>query len=126
MIKSAFFDSYALIEIVRGNPLYIPYTSFLIVTTQLNIFEICYCFLRENQKDLAMESVRQFGQFAVEFDDELIKEAAIFKVNHKILRFSMTDSIGYSVSLKMGIPFLTGDKGFKCLPNVEFVPKRAA
>jgi len=33
----------------------------------------------------------------------------------------MTDSIGYILSIKIGVKFLTGDKEFEDLEKVEFV-----
>lgn len=33
----------------------------------------------------------------------------------------MTDCVGYVVSQRLGMKFLTGDKEFRGLPNVEFV-----
>ena len=33
----------------------------------------------------------------------------------------MTDCVGYVVAKRVGVKFLTGDREFKDMPNVEFV-----
>ena len=42
-----------------------------------------------------------------------------FKIKNK--RLSIPDAIGYIISKKLGVKFLTGDNDFKNLSNVEFV-----
>ena len=44
-----------------------------------------------------------------------------FRVEHKKQNLSMTDCISYIMSKNLGIKFLTGDKQFQNLENVEFV-----
>jgi hypothetical protein len=44
-----------------------------------------------------------------------------FKLQNRGKKFSYTDSIGYLISLRNRIKFLTGDKQFRDMPNVEFV-----
>ena len=43
------------------------------------------------------------------------------ELKEKGLNISYIDAIGYTISLERGIKFLTGDKEFKNLPNVEFI-----
>ncbi|MBI2660858.1 hypothetical protein HYX09_01165, partial [Candidatus Woesearchaeota archaeon] len=50
-----------------------------------------------------------------------IEEAAKFRLKMKKRNISMTDCIGYVISGKLKVKFLTGDKEFEHLPNVEFV-----
>ena len=47
-----------------------------------------------------------------------------FKLKNKKINFSYIDCLGYSISNRLGIIFLTGDEGFRNLPNVEFVKAR--
>ena len=58
-------------------------------------------------------------QTEVSFDD--IKNAMSFKIKHKSL--SIPDVVGYMVALRLQVKFLTGDEGFRNLPQVEFVKK---
>jgi len=114
-----FFDSYAIIEIVKKNPNYSFYTESDIILTKLNIFEIFYNLLIQVGEKKASEVSDELISYVIDFSINDIKEAAKLKINHKNL--SMTDCIGYVLAKRSGVKFLTGDKEFKDLDNVEFV-----
>ena len=46
-----------------------------------------------------------------------------FKIKNIKRSLSYADCIGYIIALRYGIKFLTGDKEFETLENVEFVKK---
>ncbi len=121
MTNAFFFDSYALIEITNGNPLYKKYTGYEIITSKLNIFEVYYSLIKNNKFSQAEEFLEKGYLYIVDFSRDEIKVAAEFKNKHKKINLSMTDCIGYAISLKFGIKFLTGDKEFEKFDNVEFV-----
>ena len=50
-----------------------------------------------------------------------IIEAMYFRAKNKNKKFSMADCISYFMAKNLGIKFLTGDKEFEGLENVEFV-----
>ena len=51
--KDYFFDSYALIEINKGNPDYLKYKDSRVVITLLNLMEFYYALLKFTNKDVA-------------------------------------------------------------------------
>lgn len=116
-----FFDSYAFFEILRGNNNYKQYIDVNIITTKLNLFELYFGLLRENDKEDAKLALEKYYDFIVDFDKEDIEEAAKLRLEMNKRNVSMTDCIGYIVSKKSGVKFLTGDKEFEGLENVEFV-----
>lgn len=116
-----FFDSYAIVEIIKGNPDYVPFIKTSIITAKLNIFEVYYGLIRDVGDKEAEEFITNYYQFIVDFDESIIREAARFKLKNKKGNLSMTDCIGYMIANRMGIRFLTGDKEFRDLENVEFV-----
>ncbi len=116
-----FFDSYALIEVLNGNQNYAPFLPCFIITTKMNVFEVYYHFLRENNYDWAREFLLAYYPVVIDFDLETIEEAALFKLENKKKNVSMVDCIGYIVAKRYGIRFLTGDKEFEHFDNVEFV-----
>ena len=118
MTEAYFFDTYAIIEIISGNPDYKKYTGAEIILTKLNLFEIFYTFLKENLEK-ARFYMNKYRDFAIEFDADIIESAGLLKKSNP--RLSMADCIGYITALKNGIEFLTGDGGFENMPNVEFV-----
>lgn len=121
MTETYFFDTYAIVEILRSNGNYLEYINKNAIITKLNIFEVFYNIMRDFGKDKAKKAVDQYYPSVIEFGRSVIEEAAEFRLLHKKRDVSMTDCIGYIIAKKMGIKFLTGDEQFKDLPNVEFV-----
>ena len=121
-IKTYFFDTYAFYELIHGNPNYIKYSSnIVIVTTKLNLMELHYGIMLLHGKEKADEYYDQFIKFSVEFDDKTIKQSNEFKMQNKDKKLSYIDCLGYITAKLMNIPFLTGDKGFQDIENVEYV-----
>ena len=121
MIKY-FYDTYAIIEYIKGNSKYKKYFREPIgITTKLNLMELYYALI--DDRDLAEDVFDSFSTVAVEIDDQQIKSAMVLRKRMKAkgLNISYADAIGYSLALEKGIRFLTGDKEFKGLGNVEFV-----
>lgn len=121
MEKIYFFDSYALFEIILGNLRYSLYTESSIVITKLNVFEVYYSLLRDMSENDAEKFLEEYYKFVIDFNEEDIKKAAKFKLENKKRNLSMTDCIGYVLAKRLGTKFLTGDKEFINLDNVEFV-----
>lgn len=119
--ESYFFDSYAFFEILKANKNYTKYTEVEIITTKLNLFELYLGTVREKSETEAREVLDLYYQFAVDFDKKTIEEAAKLKNQLNKRDVSMTDCIGYTMAKQLGIKFLTGDKEFENLENVEFV-----
>jgi predicted nucleic acid-binding protein len=121
-IKSYFFDTYALYELVRGNRAYDNYSSGLaIATTKLNLMELYYGLLAKHNKETAEKYYELFKKYAIDADDDTIKQAMEFKHANKNLNLSYVDCIGYTLAVKNNMRFLTGDREFKELPSVEYV-----
>ncbi len=114
-----FFDTYAFIEVIRGNPDYKRFESIPIITTIFNLAELNYIIKKEMSKEKADYYTQEYWVFVVEVALEDIKSAMDFKIKNK--GFSIPDAVGYIVAKKYGAKFLTGDPGFKGLQSVEFV-----
>ncbi len=121
-MKALFFDSYALYEIIEGDPNYKEYTNNIaLVTTKLNIMELHYGLLLKHGKEIADKYYDIFIVFAIEINDETIKKANELKAIFKKRKLSYVDCIGYIIAKSRNIKFLTGDQQFFGLDNVEFV-----
>ena len=117
-----FFDTYAFYEIIVGNPNYLPFTkNITIVATQLNLMELYYQLIILYDKEQAMEFFKRYEELIVPINNSVIIEAMDFRKKHNKQGLSYVDCIGYIIARKMGIQFLTGDKQFKGMTNVEFV-----
>ena len=118
-----FFDTYAIIEILKGNPNYEHYVEVDYVITQLNLIELHYYMLRTfGEKDAEMTLAKALKN-AADFGEDVIAAANKFRYKNKSKEFSTADCIGYAYALKNSLLFVTGDKEFEGLPGVDFVKK---
>lgn len=123
--QTIFFDTYAFIEMLNGNPSYEPYKqNVAILTSRLNLMEFHHCMLREAGKEKADSCYDFFLPFAVNIEDDILKKAselrfALKRVKRK--KVSYIDCIGYLIAQEQKIPFLTGDEQFRHMENVIFV-----
>ncbi len=121
MNKAYFFDTYAFFEIINGNPSYATYNKALSATTTYNLMELHYGLILSYGKEFADKKYDEFRPICTDVDDRIIKTANEFRAKNKKKRFSYIDCIGYITARINGMVFLTGDKGFERMENVEFV-----
>ena len=117
-----FYDSYAIIEFINGNPLYREY--FLEeqgVTTLYNVMEVYYVTLCEEGEEKAKIVLKQLASITIYPSLEDVADAMKFRLTHKQKNLSYADCLGYIMSLRRKLIFLTGDKEFKDFPHVRFV-----
>ncbi|MDP1695439.1 MAG: PIN domain-containing protein [archaeon] len=116
-----FFDSYALIEIIRGNFSYEKYKVEVPTCTILNLFELHQALVREFNKQTADYWIKRFNYNLIEITKEDAINASDFKFANKDKKLSTVDCIGYVVAIKNKLKFLTGDKEFAEIDNVEYI-----
>jgi len=120
--NSYYFDTYALIEIGKGNTNYKEYKDNIkIVLNKFNIMELCYFLIRERREQEIKEIFDKLSKFHIDPSDELYLEAAKMKHSYKEKKLSYIDCLGYCIAKHLKIRFLTGDEKFKNLQNVEFI-----
>lgn len=115
------FDTYALIEILKGNNNYSKYKGKKIILNNFILTELVYYFAKANDYKNMTKYIDYFSNFVVEIDNEIIKFAMIFRYKNKKKKLSMVDCISYVQAKVLGVRFLTGDKEFEGFENVEFV-----
>lgn len=118
--EAYFFDSYAIIELIEGNQAYLPYKQSRMAITSLNLIEVHYYLLKKFGEAFAEAFFSSLLQATVDYDP-FIPRANIMRHSLKKRDVSTTDCIGYLVAKSAGMKFLTGDKEFENMPNVEFV-----
>ena len=117
-----FYDTYAILEIIKGNTNYRNYVKDIgIVTTRLNLMELYYRLYVLHGLETADLYYQKYKSFAIEVDDSIIKKAMQFRAEHKAKDLSYVDCIGYIFAKKNKIKFLTGDRQFEGMENMEFV-----
>ena len=83
--------------------------------------EVYYRILKEFNLQDANKFFEETLEFVIEIENEVIKEAMIFRLQNSKRNLSYIDCIGYVTAKKNGLKFLTGDIQFKDMENVEFV-----
>ena len=116
-----FLDTYAIVEIIKGNANYKYILTSEFSTSIFNLYELFYILLRDYNEEIAKKYYFQFHELIIEINDEYIFDASKFKLENKKLILSYTDALGYILALKNGMKFLTGDEDFKNFNNIEFV-----
>jgi len=119
-----FFDSYALIEIYEKNLNFEKYAKASAVTSFFQVYEVYHSLIRNGY---SKEEITDFFEFmqnlCIDLDFNWIPQSVEFRKEHKKRELSYADCLGYIIARELNIKFLTGDKEFEDLPNVEFVKK---
>ena len=116
-----FSDSYAIIALAEDSPSYTRFHTIQIITSILNVGEIYQITLKKYSKEKADNWFKDINFELLEITPEIIINAIYFRHINKKKNLSLTDAVGYTLSLKHNLKFLTGDKQFKELPNIEYV-----
>ncbi|MBI2498687.1 PIN domain-containing protein [Candidatus Woesearchaeota archaeon] len=115
------YDTYALIEILNKNINYEKFTETGLVINDFIFAELCFKLFREGVN--VNEYIAEVSPAIIHATPKIIIRAMLFIIDNKDKNLSMTDCISYIQSKELGIKFLTGDKQFENLENVEFVKK---
>ena len=116
-----FLDTYALIEIAEGNPKYKEYLESDAITLKDNLAELFYFLLKKHDEKTANFFHEKFSRIAIELPLKLVPKAMIFRYKHRTSKFSYIDCYGYVYAIETNGLFLTGDRAFKGMRNVELV-----
>jgi uncharacterized protein len=119
-----FLDSYAIIEMAKGNPNYLPFQDEPAITSRSNLLEVYYILLQLEEEKLAKACLTALGPLAVELQLDLIPTIARLRLRQLGAtgrRFSYSDASGYVYARENGYAFLTGAHEFEGLPDVTFV-----
>lgn len=120
MTSKFLFDTYAIMEVIDGNEDYFDYLDCEVVINTFIFSELCYVLFRDKARN-AKEYLKKYSKHISSVKSEWIEEAMQFRLKWKDRRVSITDCVSYIMAKKMGLKFLTGDKEFEGLDNVEFV-----
>lgn len=116
-----FFDTYALFEIIDQNENYRKFSDEEIMTSILNLGELYYGLLKNHNKKIALYWFNKFKNYAMPISEESVRKAMDFKFENRKKSFSFIDCAGYAAAKEHDLIFLTGDREFEHMENVEFV-----
>ena len=116
-------DTYVLIEFYLGNKKFQEYLEEEFVITELTLAEFFGVLLRDYGERDAEHWFNKLSVYSVHVDNQVLKEAIKFRHANKKTGISFFDAVGYIFALKNGYKFVTGDKEFEKMKNVEFRKK---
>ena len=118
-----FYDSYSVLAYLSDRPGYaIYFEKNTGVLTRLNLMEVCYAILRRHGARAAHQVLEAYSTYEIDFSLSDVEEAMQLRHELRNLELSYADALGYFISKKEGLRFLTGDVAFKELPGVEYLP----
>lgn len=118
-----YLDTYALIEIYLGNEKFSEYLNVEFVINDLTLAEFYGVLLREYGEGEAELWFKKLERYSLQVSRKVLIEAVKFRHEYKKQNISFFDAVGYVFAVKNGYIFVTGDKEFKKLSNVEFKKK---
>ena len=116
-------DTYALVEIAEANPKFSKYLNVEFIITNLTLVEFYAVLLRQKGEDTADYWYKKLEPYSAYLDLKLLIDAVKFRFMNRKLNLSFFDAVGYVFALKNGFYFVTGDKAFERLKNVEYIKK---
>ncbi len=119
-VTEKFLDSYAIIEIMKNNPNYQNMAETVPVSTRINLVEVAYHILQDCPREKAAQIIKALKIKTIEIQENQIEKIAAFRKEHSKQKFSYIDCIGYILAKENNLVFVTGDKQFEGMPNVEF------
>jgi hypothetical protein len=120
-IMVLFFDTYATIEMLENNKNYAIFKEERGVMFQFNLIEVYYHYFVNDGEATAKKVYSYIKSAVIAIPDDIIFEAVKFKKANSKKNLSYVDCLGYVYAKRNNIKFLTGDKEFKGMNNVEFV-----
>ncbi|RLF21219.1 MAG: type II toxin-antitoxin system VapC family toxin [Thermoprotei archaeon] len=118
-------DTYALVAIVKGDENYSAYVDKILVTTEFNLLELAHALTRDFGAEKARRVLKIIREdlVIIQPTDEDYIDAALLRreVKREGKNLSLIDCLGYVIAKRLNIPFLTGDREFKDMENVEYV-----
>ncbi|MBI5393082.1 PIN domain-containing protein [Candidatus Woesearchaeota archaeon] len=115
-------DTYILMEIAQGNNNFLSYIQEDFVITSETLAEFVWVILRDQDEMTAEYWYQKLISYSNNVDASLLVEAMKFRHKHKQQKLSFFDCVGYIYSCHNKIVFVTGDKEFRSMKNVEYIP----
>jgi len=116
-----YFDSYALIEILRNNPAFSRFGEERVITSQANLAEVLYYALRTGNEGVYAAMLRKWRPELITPALADWESAARARFDNRKKNMSYVDCLSYALAEKHGLTFFTGGAAFKGMRNVEHV-----
>lgn len=116
-----FFDSHALIELLKGTSAFRKYFDEPVITSSLSLGEAYYYFLKTNFGPQFLQLIANHKIECVSVEKQDVLRAVRFRQANFKKKFSLTDCTSYTISTTRGLTYLTSNRKFEGIPNTEIV-----
>ena len=116
-----YLDTNALAAIAEGNPKFVKFMEGDFIISDITLAEFYGIVLKEFNELTANYWYKKLSPYSKPAD-KLIMVKSI-KFNHQNKKLSFFDCVGYVFSVENNHTFVTGDKGFEKMANVELIKK---
>ncbi len=117
-----YLDTYALYEVMDGNPNFLHYLNQNFTISDLTLTEFYALLLRRFNQNTADYWANQFRIYSESTPFSILVKAVIFR-KQTGKNISFFDAVGYMHAKENNYLFVTGDKEFETMQNVEFIQK---
>lgn len=114
-------DTYALVEISNGNPLFAHLLNENTIITDLTMAEFYGDLYRKYNIKTADYWHRKLSSICRTVPREILLKAVQYRIDRKKQNLSFFDCVGYLFALENNFTFVTGDKEFQHKEKVEFI-----
>ena len=116
-----YLDTYALMELMQGNPHYQPIINEPFMVCDVTLAEFYVTVLRDHGISTAQQYIQRFLPFQEASSLEILIKGVSFRQEKKKSNISFFDAVGYQHAVHNKGIFVTGDSAFKELPSVKFI-----
>lgn len=116
-------DTYALVEIMEGNPKFAFLLEEDFVIPNTTLAEFYWTLLKERGKETADYWYGRLGSFCIDVSVIILIKAQSFRYLNRKKDVSFFDCVGYIFAKEHKYLFVTGDKEFKKLKGVKHITK---
>src|SRR3989338_5635544 len=105
-------DTYALIEISKGNPLFVQYLELECIVPDLILAEFYGVLLREQGEETADFWLKKLEGCSAPVARDILIKAVHYRHENRKQNLSFFDCVCYIFAREKGMKFVTGDKEF--------------
>jgi predicted nucleic acid-binding protein len=114
-------DTYALIEIKKGNPKYAKIILESFIIPDSTIAELFVVLMKHEGEEEARVWYRKLSMYCAAISKEIMIKALKFREVNKKENISIFDAFGYIYARENGFKFVTGDRAFKTKEGVDYI-----
>ncbi|MFH1391962.1 MAG: hypothetical protein ABIH20_06635 [Candidatus Diapherotrites archaeon] len=83
IVETLLFDTYAIMEIMQGNPNYKKFTTATPIINDFILSELCYSLLKTQGKKTVYTYTNKYAPFSMQINSKIIRNAMNFRYKNR-------------------------------------------